>query len=942
MSIAYWRKCDFQVHSPRDPNWDGVRPIGMNDQASDETSPITKEAVEKQRSEWAEKLIGKCKTIGLEAIALTDHHEMVMVPYVQEAIQARKQTDESFNLWLFPGMELTTRGGKQCLIIFDADLSEEWRETAAKRLGIAASENSKLQSKFETVKPLELSYPDIAEQLDEFLELRGRYIVLPNVSQGNDHTVLKKAAHADFLEMNYVGGYLDRGQTIHSLSSTNRNRLSGDDEKWSKREIYPMPTSDSRSEDFAYLGSNDCWIKLAEPTAEAIRQAFLSNRSRIRIDPPRLPSLYIKRVMVDGSITLKTASLDISPELNSIIGGRGTGKSTFIEYLTFGLGCSCFDSPTPRYSGGERLSELLEDTLVSQLGSVELEIVQDNATFQVVREHTTDYQPQLTYPNGLEEQVDISELQKLFPAVVYSQGELGEIGKQAQERKDLTDLLQFVDQGYKRVQERLLDSMQTSEKSVGAAMERLVSEWGLKSKLDQLVLRMKSETQRLEALQETLPKLSSKDEKTTEYYNAAFRFESNRLAASQHADRILRELDAVTSGLSGEHDLTTAAALGSDATDVRDRYRDLYATFETSLEATQIALKAKRAALTDAESKWSERFLLARTEHKEVLDKLGQHQDVTAQIVKLQDSIAEASAESSEVQSKLIELGDMPQVFSSTRTIHKENVQDFRRKTEEWAARIESLSNGRIRAKVTADGDISGVIDALRAFSAGTGSQELMREKRLKELLSGQSADSLVDELTSECLALLEWHFRENSNAPTRPECSLLEDILGTTRRIQEGISSHLDPSRVVAIATASAMPSIELFYIDQERELSFEKASEGQRAAALLFMLLEQERGPLIIDQPEGDLDNKIITTLTTSLHQAKAKRQLIFASHNANIVVNGSSELVAHLELTEDGEREFVHTGAIDKDDVRSVITSTMEGGERAFKDRMDKYGY
>ena len=79
-----------------------------------------------------------------------------------------------------------------------------------------------------------------------------------------------------------------------------------------------------------------------------------------------------------------------------------------------------------------------------------------------------------------------------------------------------------------------------------------------------------------------------------------------------------------------------------------------------------------------------------------------------------------------------------------------------------------------------------------------------------------------------------------------------------------------------------------------------------------------------------------------TSELHEAKQNRQLIFASHNANIVVNGSAELVGHLDLKESGDREFADTGAIDEPEICKVITSIMEGGEKAFKDRQDKYGY
>ena len=109
---------------------------------------------------------------------------MVMVPYVQRAIQERKQADPGVDLWLFPGMELTASGGKQCLIIFDADLSESWREQAQGKLGIAYTNLDKLSAAGPRVTQLTCPYPDIARLLDDLEDLRGKYIVLPNVSQG--------------------------------------------------------------------------------------------------------------------------------------------------------------------------------------------------------------------------------------------------------------------------------------------------------------------------------------------------------------------------------------------------------------------------------------------------------------------------------------------------------------------------------------------------------------------------------------------------------------------------------------------------------------------------------------------------------------------------------------------------------------------------------------
>ena len=189
MSVAYWKKCDFQVHTPRDPNWAGPRPVGLGEAISATVVPATVADVQAARDVWAKDFVNQCVKRDLRAVALTDHHEMVMVPYVQRAIKERKQADPDFDLWLFPGMELTAKGGKQCLIIFDADLSEKWCEQAQGKLGIAYANLDKLSAVGPKVTQLTCSYPDIAKLLNDVEGLRGRFIVLPNVSQGNMHTV---------------------------------------------------------------------------------------------------------------------------------------------------------------------------------------------------------------------------------------------------------------------------------------------------------------------------------------------------------------------------------------------------------------------------------------------------------------------------------------------------------------------------------------------------------------------------------------------------------------------------------------------------------------------------------------------------------------------------------------------------------------------------------
>lgn len=96
------------------------------------------------------------------------------------------------------------------------------------------------------------------------------------------------------------------------------------------------------------------------------------------------------------------------------------------------------------------MNDLINDTLVSKGGRVTLTVLQDNAAFKIVRGPASAYQPQITYPNGSTQTITVKELRALFPAVVYSQGELAEIGKHAGKRTQLSDLLQFVNPDFKR------------------------------------------------------------------------------------------------------------------------------------------------------------------------------------------------------------------------------------------------------------------------------------------------------------------------------------------------------------------------------------------------------------------------------------------------------------------------------------------------------------
>jgi len=123
--------------------------------------------------------------------------------------------------------------------------------------------------------------------------------------------------------------------------------------------------------------------------------------------------------------------------------------------------------------------------------------------------------------------------------------------------------------------------------------------------------------------------------------------------------------------------------------------------------------------------------------------------------------------------------------------------------------------------------------------------------------------------------------------------------------------------------------------------EKPVEHLSPGQRSSAMLPLIALVENTPLVIDQPEDNLDNRLIgKVLVNILAALKEKRQIIVATHNPNIVVSGDAEQVIVLDALSDSEGTCKIQGSIDKDEIITNVIEIMEGGREAFLTRGRRY--
>ena len=253
-------------------------------------------------------------------------------------------------------------------------------------------------------------------------------------------------------------------------------------------------------------------------------------------------------------------------------------------------------------------------------------------------------------------------------------------------------------------------------------------------------------------------------------------------------------------------------------------------------------------------------------------------------------------------------------------------------------------SDGAIRAHVRRYADASDFVERFREALSGS----KVRRERIEALGEAITDADDSSERWAQILAEVEGlalFDPEHESGDRRPNTPVLAGIDFTNNDLDR-VAQRLGPEAWLSLSLTDIQSEPVFEYRARESDyISFGNASSGQQATALLKTLLNQLGPPLLIDQPEEDLDNPVMQEIVEQLWSAKQKRQIIFVSHNANLVVNGDAELVAWCEYRKAGDQsggKIAGEGAIDVPDAREAIKRIMEGGDAAFNLRREKYGF
>jgi len=516
----HYRKCDLQIHSPRDTNWKGEAFV-----------------TDEERHEYSRKFIKECRDAGLYAVAITDHHDMVFYEYIKTAAieeldESGKPISDNERIIIFPGIELTLSSPPcQGLIIFDANFQGSLFPTVLGSLSLAQA--SKSESKTSETQPIPSatinSINEIYSKLDGTDGVKGRYIFLPHVKEKGHQTLMRKGFHEAYSKMPSVGGYVDGsfdgGGTGYS------NIINGEVDAYGFKSIAIIQTSDYRGGKTLRDINVATWIKWKEPTAEALRQACLAKESRISLSEPEIPNIFIEEIDVTNSAFLSKFELDLNPQLNSIIGGRGSGKSTILEYLRWAL---CDQTETFGNDSGKseierKRNTLIEKTLREVGGEVRI-FFNVNGTRHIIKRNPNSEDVLLKVGEAEFQSVRPQQIEDLLPIQAYSQKQLSSISIKAEELK------RFIEQPISKAIEEIDIKIEEASLEVKSSYDNLSKNKLLQTELKKNEIEIGSFKQQIEKLRSGLKGISEDDKSVLNrakyYVNEKNRFDEVKLEYS--------------------------------------------------------------------------------------------------------------------------------------------------------------------------------------------------------------------------------------------------------------------------------------------------------------------------------------------------------------------------------------------------------------------------
>lgn len=879
----------------------------------------------------ATALVERCYAIGLEVVAITDHNfaSKSFIPRLKsEAL--RLAPKYGYDLTILPGFELQANVGRGChvLCVFEPDADLEELDHRLTQCGVPMP-RANARGAHPSVERL----PAILAVVQRREEADGRLhglVILPHI-QGEEG-LFDTARISEWLQqIEFTNPELLAIEVPKppALMNENWQKLfrsgEGCDPAWRRRRaIATIMSSDAKALSPGgspnHLGRRHTWVKMSRPSIEALRQSFLDHASRIRLSGPRPELDYIypamRRLRVSDAAFLSDLDVALSMNLNAIIGGGGSGKSTLVEYLRIALGQegSVYGDAAANL---QRLRRTIKPTT-----TIEVLLERDGSTWLV---RSTGGKPGVIVSGE-----EIPELAKFFPVRFFSQREIYAIAEDHEARSRLLDnlirdKLDALDRHASDLAERLrtIDGQLADEPALAKRLADLQTE----------VLDLATRIENLQRLEEPIRDWRALAARTRGLRDGA-------AAARAAATELGQAVPQATSEEGATGDPTVDDALA--------RFRQ---STETLRDDVATALARHEARIASVEASEAIRVLLAEFAAKD--------EEYTARRAELmakgvdpdrlrayEADLAQRRNEVLSVEARLGRLHELAAAWSGVLAELRETwAHEAALRTEAAASLSEFVPKTRagepfIRVVVVPFGDepaFEGKLASYRRDGRRISDDQWQRLAR-EAFRATPDGVSPVD-------TFVEWVRSLRTGVRPAGFPWELDD------RETGVLLDWLDEAalRKIEIIRVPDKVTVRLFRQDGSEAGDLDGGlSVGQRCTAILAVVLAQDDAPVVIDQPEDEVDNEFTyRDLVPLLRRAKEKRQIILTTHDPNIPVNGDAELILALEATQgcgaikviDGRRCL---GALDQSHVQQAVEDIMEGSEDAFRRRFEMYGF
>jgi len=847
---------------------------------------------------------------GLYLLAITDHHQSENAVYISEACKKIKSSGENLylnnNLIILPGMEICVEENTKnvhILALFPEWCSSYEIEHILDDTGIEPNpKNRKEQSKVTTKR---------LSEIVKRIRARSGLAILAHVNSTNGYREAMKSL-----------GWED-DKILQSICDLDINAV-----EISKPEDAQHFVRDGRllpciiGSDAHYLkdiGGKEyiTRVKMSEPGFIGLQKAFGDPETRIRFREPR--GIGIKKILgikFDGGF-LDQQIISFTSNLNCLIGGRGTGKTSCIETIRY-----LFDKQIPE----ERSSEVRKMRESVLKGCTAHIIFEDQyGEKYVLRRTYGDPETKIMTMEGYENTGIDLKISHNLKISFYGWSEIEGIAKKSSQQLALIDsFVDGIDQ-LKRDELAATGELEDNARKIKTVMEQIEREASNVGNLEELKVDLakigeeqKEEEKNKEKIDNEAELLSDLSSELKSLYDS---IEGVNLKGEMEnqSQLITKAIDDEKILFISEFKIISQALLDSVREDshlmaTRNRLLSELAGIQEKINNWRSELETKQNPVDAAFTRLLEE--IKQSEAKQIAQK---RESLRKQIRIKEQS--KRKKEESEVT--LAEHHDMRKTLIKKLEDVRSSQYDLRKK---YVSEIsERLPKGKANIKVTIH--IEKQCDR-EEFS------RLLNQKLIGLSRKWQSKGYV--ELISGYYTPIEFATCIKSrNIESFMTSGFSNDVAGDIIR-------HLiDKDEDIMQIEACKCTDLPRIYFDvQGVKKPIEDLSPGQRCTALLPIILLEADTPLIIDQPEDNLDNQFIFDLVVNtLRSLKECRQIIVATHNPNIPVSGDAENI--LVFKPEGIRgKLERNGSIDYDPIIEDVKTIMEGGEEAFKIRARKY--